>query len=186
MFSIFVADIVSVEFACIFRYCSPHCCSASMGQHDHGYSWCTCSGYWTSYWWLNEVPSRWKKRELHQQCNVEEYFRTIIISVCYHMVSSKFGKSSLSSWWPRFWFGSQHTHFQCIRLLPGNYKVLLLNWPCFVWSSFQVACKSSIIIEFYDNMHHSLAGFQWDQLKGHGEDQRVPWHSKQLCICWRY
>jgi hypothetical protein len=31
-----------------FRICSPNRCAVALGQHDHGHSWCTGTGYRTS------------------------------------------------------------------------------------------------------------------------------------------
>lgn len=83
----------------VFRQCPPHCRSASMGQHDHGYTWSTCISHWTSHWWLNEETTGWTERKLHQQCHVEEYSRAVRLSVCRHLVPSNVWKGSIPPLW---------------------------------------------------------------------------------------
>lgn len=69
-----------------FRKCSSDCCSAAMGEHDHGHTGGARTSNGASKRGAHEEGSRRKDWEFHQQCDVEEHLGAIHLPVCGHLV----------------------------------------------------------------------------------------------------
>lgn len=101
------------------RECSPYCCPAALGQHDHGHTRSTSIGYRTSKQWTDEEDSCWKERELHQQHYVEEHHGTGILPVPCNLVSADRRKVVVWNQGRQFRSSVEHTHLQLLCVLPG-------------------------------------------------------------------
>lgn len=109
------------------RVCPSHSCPATLGQHDNGHTWCTCSCNWASKQWADEATTCRKERQLYKQCHVEEHPGAVFVSVSGDMVSSGERESSFWSQWSWLRPYLEHPHLQFICLLPGEF---LLKTHC--------------------------------------------------------
>ncbi|KAL3616152.1 hypothetical protein CASFOL_040009 [Castilleja foliolosa] len=71
--------------------------TAVVGEYDHGHARGACASDRASERPTDEESTGWKKRELHKRRDVEEHFRTILVSVHRYMIPSGIWKDAFQA-----------------------------------------------------------------------------------------